>query len=68
MFEPTSIPKSLKILDDPRILHTKGIKYITPNHYELKALCDALIQETYSDSDIGKCSHEHILFMPRTNA
>ncbi|RKP05193.1 Ribokinase-like protein [Thamnocephalis sphaerospora] len=42
VFEPTSIPKSLKILQDPHILGSGGIRYITPNHYELEALDEAI--------------------------
>ncbi|KAI9591626.1 Indigoidine synthase A like protein-domain-containing protein [Syncephalis fuscata] len=42
LFEPTSIPKSLRILQDPAILESGGIHYITPNHYELDALTQVL--------------------------
>ncbi|KAI8057190.1 Ribokinase-like protein [Syncephalis plumigaleata] len=38
LFEPTSVPKSLRILQDPAILACGGIQYITPNHHELEAM------------------------------
>lgn len=40
-FEPTSIPKSLKIFDDPATVLAGSIKSISPNHHELVAMSEA---------------------------
>ncbi|KAJ2960248.1 hypothetical protein NQZ79_g4377 [Umbelopsis isabellina] len=40
-FEPTSIPKSLKIFHDPATVLAGSIKSISPNHHELIAMSEA---------------------------
>ncbi|CAO3665767.1 unnamed protein product [Rhizopus stolonifer] len=44
-FEPTSVPKSLKILEQ-----NIAVDYISPNQFELEALCDRI----HSDSELKK--------------
>jgi hypothetical protein len=40
-FEPTSIPKSLKIFHDPATVLAGSIKSISPNQHELVAMSEA---------------------------
>ncbi|KAI8988777.1 hypothetical protein BDB01DRAFT_568025 [Pilobolus umbonatus] len=42
LFEPTSIPKSLKIFDYPETVQQQRIQYVTPNQFELEAMYDCI--------------------------
>lgn len=41
-FEPTSVPKSLKLFKHFETTQPKSIKYISPNQFELEALCERI--------------------------
>ncbi|KAG1149474.1 hypothetical protein G6F37_008457 [Rhizopus arrhizus] len=41
-FEPTSVPKSLKLFKHFETTQSKSIKYISPNQFELEALCERI--------------------------
>lgn len=43
LFEPTSVPKSLKLFDHVDILGAQSIQYTSPNQYELEAMCDTIL-------------------------
>ncbi|KAI8391071.1 Ribokinase-like protein [Radiomyces spectabilis] len=39
-FEPTSVPKSLKLFEDPEIILSGSVRFTSPNQYELEAMTD----------------------------
>ncbi|KAI7907085.1 Ribokinase-like protein [Cokeromyces recurvatus] len=41
-FEPTSVPKSLKLFEFIETTQTQSIQYTSPNQYELEAMCDTI--------------------------
>ncbi|CAO3645341.1 unnamed protein product [Cunninghamella blakesleeana] len=52
-FEPTSIPKSLRIFESKEIILTKSINYTSPNQYELEAMVDKLKQKFDKIHDVS---------------
>ncbi|KAK9761409.1 hypothetical protein K7432_013716 [Basidiobolus ranarum] len=53
LFEPTSVPKSLKLLINPRTLECRSVKYITPNNYELQAMSSKLANTRRTDLNVS---------------
>ncbi|ORE07589.1 Ribokinase-like protein [Rhizopus microsporus var. microsporus] len=49
-FEPTSVPKSLKLFNHHETLQVRSIRYISPNQFEL----DAMSQEVESTPELYK--------------
>ncbi|KAI9307322.1 Ribokinase-like protein [Cunninghamella echinulata] len=47
-FEPTSIPKSLRIFESKDTILSGSIKYTSPNQYELEAMVDTLQQQKFN--------------------
>ncbi|CAO3623225.1 unnamed protein product [Cunninghamella echinulata] len=47
-FEPTSIPKSLRIFESKDIILSGSIKYTSPNQYELEAMVDTLQRQKFN--------------------
>lgn len=43
LFEPTSVPKSLKLFKHVNIVNAQSIQYTSPNQYELEAMCDTIL-------------------------
>ncbi|KAI8883667.1 Ribokinase-like protein [Backusella circina FSU 941] len=41
-FEPTSVPKSLRLFDHAETLLSQSIKFTSPNQYELEAMCHTI--------------------------
>ncbi|KAG0168098.1 hypothetical protein DFQ30_005209 [Apophysomyces sp. BC1015] len=39
-FEPTSVPKSLRIFDHPETILSRSVHFISPNQFELEALSE----------------------------
>ncbi|KAI7869978.1 Ribokinase-like protein [Spinellus fusiger] len=39
-FEPTSVPKSVRLLENPETLACGAVQFISPNQYELEAMVD----------------------------
>lgn len=42
LFEPTSVPKSLKLFEYVETVQSKSIKYISPNQFELEAMYEKI--------------------------
>ncbi|GAN06309.1 conserved hypothetical protein [Mucor ambiguus] len=42
LFEPTSVPKSLKLFQHTETIMAQAVKYTSPNQFELEAMCDAI--------------------------
>ncbi|OBZ88768.1 hypothetical protein A0J61_03189 [Choanephora cucurbitarum] len=42
LFEPTSVPKSLKLFQRAKTMQARSIQYTTPNQFELEAMCDQI--------------------------
>ncbi|KAG2219736.1 hypothetical protein INT45_007775, partial [Circinella minor] len=50
-FEPTSVPKSLKIFEQPSTAITSGaIKFVSPNQYELEAMSETARKTLTTDN------------------
>ncbi|GAA5810386.1 hypothetical protein MFLAVUS_003807 [Mucor flavus] len=41
-FEPTSVPKSLKLFQQASTIQAQSIQYTSPNQFELEAMCDTI--------------------------
>ncbi|CAO3614001.1 unnamed protein product [Mucor fragilis] len=42
LFEPTSVPKSLKLFQHAETITAQAVKYTSPNQFELEAMCDTI--------------------------
>lgn len=42
LFEPTSVPKSLKLFEFAETTKAQAVKYTSPNQFELEAMCDTI--------------------------
>ncbi|CAO0802352.1 unnamed protein product [Mucor circinelloides] len=42
LFEPTSVPKSLKLFQHTETIMAQAVKYTSPNQFELEAMCDTI--------------------------
>lgn len=42
LFEPTSVPKSLKLFEYAETVQAKSIQYASPNQFELEAMCETI--------------------------
>ncbi|KAI9486582.1 MAG: Ribokinase-like protein [Benjaminiella poitrasii] len=42
LFEPTSVPKSLKLFEFTETTQAQSIQYASPNQFELEAMCDTI--------------------------
>ncbi|KAI8367734.1 Ribokinase-like protein [Blakeslea trispora] len=42
LFEPTSVPKSLKLFQRSKTMQARSVQYTTPNQFELEAMCDQI--------------------------
>ncbi|KAI8098074.1 Ribokinase-like protein [Gilbertella persicaria] len=42
LFEPTSVPKSLKLFQRNKAMQARSVQYTTPNQFEIEAMCDQI--------------------------
>ncbi|KAG2213520.1 hypothetical protein INT47_009194 [Mucor saturninus] len=42
LFEPTSVPKSLKLFQHAETIQAQSVQYTSPNQFELEAMCDTI--------------------------
>lgn len=60
-FEPTSVPKSLKLFNHHETLQVRSIRYISPNQFELDAMSQEIesTPELYKQIKPNKCIHTY---------
>ncbi|OAC97857.1 hypothetical protein MUCCIDRAFT_168016 [Mucor lusitanicus CBS 277.49] len=55
LFEPTSVPKSLKLFQHAETMMAQAVKYTSPNQFELEAMCDTIRSNpVFSDKAAAK--------------
>ncbi|KAF7728144.1 hypothetical protein EC973_006659 [Apophysomyces ossiformis] len=60
-FEPTSVPKSLKLFDHPATVSSGAVRYISPNQFELEVMSET------AKMKLSKAS-EDIVFLEQSNS
>ncbi|ORE22282.1 Ribokinase-like protein [Rhizopus microsporus] len=60
-FEPTSVPKALKLFNHHETLQLRSIRYISPNQFELDAMSQKIesTPELYKQIKSNKCIHTY---------
>ncbi|CEG85039.1 hypothetical protein RMATCC62417_18772 [Rhizopus microsporus] len=60
-FEPTSVPKSLKLFNHHETLQVRSIRYISPNQFELDAMSQEIesTPELYKQIMSNRCIHTY---------